>query len=492
MSLLAKADAALGTVIPKLYIDGAWTDAVSGRTFAVVDPSTGREIVQVAEGDAQDVDLAVRAARRTFEHGPWSRMTPADRSRIVWRIGDLLEKHAEDFALLETIDVGKPITASRAADVPLSADYFRYMAGWATRMGGSTVDISQPGEWHAFTLREPIGVVGQIIPWNFPLLMAAWKLAPALVTGNVIVLKPAEDTPLTALRLAALCEEAGVPAGVVNVVTGFGPTAGAALAEHPGVDKIAFTGSTAVGKRIVEAAVGNLKKVSLELGGKSPNIIFPDADLDQAILGASQGIFYNAGESCTAGSRLYVHHKVLDRVLDGVSDYARAIKVGPTLDPETTMGPVVSQRHLDRVLDYLKVGADEGAKTLLGGNRVETEGFYLDPTVFVDTRPDMRVVREEIFGPVLVAQPFSDLDDIARVANDSPYGLAAGIWTKDLTLAHRMIRRLRAGAVYVNSYNNTDAALPFGGYRQSGWGREHGESALDLYTETKGVSIFLG
>ncbi|GCD96996.1 aldehyde dehydrogenase family protein [Embleya hyalina] len=492
MSLLAKADTALGTVIPKLHIDGAWTDAVSGRTFAVVDPSTGREIARVAEGDAPDVDLAVRAARRAFESGPWSRMTPADRSRVVWRIGDLLEEHAEEFALLETIDVGKPITASRAADVPLSADYFRYMAGWATRMGGSTVDISQPGEWHAFTLREPIGVVGQIIPWNFPLLMAAWKLAPALVTGNTVVLKPAEDTPLTALRLAAICELAGVPAGVVNVVTGFGPTAGAALAAHPGVDKIAFTGSTGVGKRVVEAAVGNLKKVSLELGGKSPNIIFPDADLDQAILGASQGIFYNAGEACTAGSRLYVHHRVLDRVLDGVSDFARAIKVGPTLDPETTMGPVVSQRHLDRVLDYLRVGADEGAKTLLGGNRVDTDGFYLDPTVFVDTRPDMRVVREEIFGPVLVAQPFSDLDDIARIANDSPYGLAAGIWTKDLSLAHRMIRRLRAGAVYVNSYNTTDAALPFGGYRQSGWGREHGESALDLYTETKGVSIFLG
>jgi len=482
----------LGGIKPQLYIDGRWVDAASGRTFPVMDPSTGRELLRVAEADAVDVDRAVAAARRAFDEGPWTRLTPAERSRIVWRIGDLLEEHLEEFALLETLDVGKPLAASRAADVPLSVDYFRYMAGWATRLGGRVVDMSAPGRWHAYTLREPVGVVAQIVPWNFPLLMAVWKMAPALACGNAIILKPAEDTPLTALKLAELCEEAGVPAGIVNVLPGYGETAGAALAAHPRVDKVAFTGSTEVGKLIVGAAAGNLKKVSLELGGKSPNIIFPDADLDIAIPGAAQAIFYNAGEACTAGSRLYVHGDVYDDVMAGISDFARDIKVGGALDPDTTMGPVISEKHLERVMGYMEAGAEEGARALVGGKRLSRDGYFLEPTVYVDTKPDMRIVREEIFGPVVVAQPFRDLDDVLRQANDTDYGLAAGIWTNRLDVAHTLAKRLQAGAIYVNSYNNTDAALPFGGYKQSGWGREHGESAVELYTAIKGVSMFLG
>jgi phenylacetaldehyde dehydrogenase len=482
-------DDAVRAVPRGLLIGGRWVEPRSGETFPVVDPSTGDELVQVAKADA--ADLAVAAARQAFDDGPWGSLTPAERGRIVWRIGDLIEEHADELGLLETLDVGKPLAASLSADVPLSAAHFRYMAGLATRTNGTTAEISQPGEWHNYTLREPVGVVGQIIPWNFPLLMAAWKLAPALACGCVVVLKPAEETPLTALRLGALMQEAGVPDGVVNIVTGYGETAGAAIAAHPDVDKVAFTGSTEVGRLIVRAATGNLKKVSLELGGKSPNIVFPDADLEAAITGSSLAIFYNAGEACSAGSRLFAHRKVFDDVVDGVAEYARRIKVGPGLDPDTQMGPLVSEQQLDRVLGYLRTGAEEGAEAITGGARRGETGYFVEPTVLVNTRDEMTVVREEIFGPVVTVQPFEDLDEIARVANDTEYGLAAGIWTKDVSVAHRLARRIRAGAVYVNCYNVTDAAMPFGGYKQSGWGREHADEALELYTEIKAVSVQL-
>jgi phenylacetaldehyde dehydrogenase len=492
MSLLqaSQLDAALEQVPRQLFIGGSWTDAASGKTFAVINPSTGEELMQVAEGGAEDVDAAVRAARSALD-GPWARMKPAERQRVVWRIADLMEEHAEELATLETLDVGKPINNSRANDVPISIEYFRYMAGWATRLEGKTVAPSLPGEWHCFTVREPVGVVGAIVPWNFPLLMAAWKLAPALACGNAVILKPAEDTPLAALRLVSLIEEAGVPDGVINIITGFGETAGAAMAAHEGINKITFTGSTEVGKLIVKAAAGNLKRVTLELGGKSPNIIFPDANVDEAVTGAGLAIFYNSGECCTAGSRLYVHNKLFDDVIGGIADYARNVKVGSPLESETEMGPLVSATHLERVQSYLEAGRAEGAEIAAGGNRIGDTGYFLEPTVFVNTNPEMKVVREEIFGPVVVAQPFDDLDEIARVANDSPYGLGAGIWTNDLSIAHRLARRIESGAIYVNCYQPTDASMPFGGFKQSGWGREHGEQALDLYTEQKGVFMNL-
>jgi phenylacetaldehyde dehydrogenase len=485
------ATAALQRVPRGLLIDGAWVPASSGETFAVFDPSSGEELAQVAKGSDIDVDRAVAAARRAFDDGPWGRLTPAERGQIIWRIGDLIEEHADELALLETLDVGKPLDASSSADVPLSANHFRYMAGWATKISGKTTDISQPGEWLNYTLREPVGVAGQIIPWNFPLLMAAWKIAPALATGCTVVLKPAEETPLTALFLGELIQEAGVPDGVVNIITGFGETAGAALAAHPDVDKVAFTGSTEVGRLIVHAAAGNLKKVTLELGGKSPNIILPDADLDSAVLGSSLAIFYNAGEACSAGSRLFAHRDVFDDVVQGIADYAQNINVGPGLDPASEMGPLVSAKHLERVMGYLDKGVSEGAEAVAGGGRHGTDGYFIQPTVLVNTSNDMTVVREEIFGPVVTVQPFADIDEIARAANDTDFGLAAGIWTKDLSAAHRLARRIRAGAIYVNCYNVTDAAMPFGGYKQSGWGREHAEQSIELYTEVKAVSIQL-
>jgi len=482
---------ALSTVPRNLLIGGEWVDARSGETFPVVDPSTGEELMQIARGDASDVDAAVRAARKAFEEGPWGRLTPAERGRIVWRIGDLIERYADEFALLETLDVGKPLTASTAADVPLSVNHFRYMAGWATKINGITADVSLPGEWHNYTLREPVGVVGQIIPWNFPLLMAAWKLGPALAFGCTVVLKPAEETSMTALRLGAVLQEAGVPDGVVNIVTGYGEEAGAAIAAHPDVDKVAFTGSGEVGRLIVKAATGNLKKVTLELGGKSPNIVFPDADLDLAVPGSGAAIFYNAGEACSAGSRLFAHKKVFDDVVQGMADYAKNLKIGPGLDPETEMGPLVSDRHMERVLGYLEQGAAEGAEAVTGGARHGEKGFFVEPTVLVNTNRDMTVVREEIFGPVVAVEPFEDIDEIARKANDTEYGLAAGIWTRDLSAAHRLAKRIRAGAIYVNCFNATDAAMPFGGYKQSGWGREHADQAIEVYTEVKAVHVQL-
>jgi phenylacetaldehyde dehydrogenase len=479
----------------QLFIDGQWCDAASGKMFETPNPATGEMLAQVAEGDAEDINRAVRAARRAFDDGPWSRMTPSDRGRIIWRIGDLILEHADELAQLESLDNGKPFAVARGADVPLAADMFHYMAGWATKIEGNSINISVPympgANFHSYTLREPLGVVGQIIPWNFPLLMAAWKLGPALATGNCVVLKPAEQTPLTALRLAGLIAEAGMPAGVVNVVPGFGETAGAALTAHHDVDKVAFTGSTAVGKLIVAAsAASNLKKLTLELGGKSPNIVFDDAGPD-AIEGAANAIFFNHGQCCVAGSRLYVQQSRFDEVVDGVAQIAKSIKMGPGMEPGTQMGPLVSEEQLRLVTGFLESGEAEGATALAGGGRFGDRGYFVEPTVLTNTRPDMKVVREEIFGPVLVAAPFSDLDEIAAVANDSEFGLGAGIWTKDISKAHALAKKLRAGTVWINCYNVFDAALPFGGYKQSGWGREMGHEALNAYTEVKAVTTQL-
>src|ERR1700734_48007 len=389
----------------QLFINGQWVDAASGRTFETPNPATGETLARVAEGDAESINRAGSAAPAAFETGPWSRMTPSDRGRIIWRIGDLILEHTDELAQLESLDNGKPFALAQAADKPLAADLFHYMAGWATKIEGNTINTSVPympgANFHSYTLREPVGVVGQIIPWNFPLLMAAWKLGPALTTGNTVVLKPAEQTPLTALRLAGLIAEAGVPEGVVNVVTGFGETAGAALAAHPDVDKVAFTGSTEVGKLIGHAAAGNLKKVSLELGGKSPNIVFDDADLDSATPGAASAIFFNHGQCCCAGSRLYVEKPIFDRVVEGVAEHAKKINVGSGLDPETSMGPLVSEEQLSRVCGYLEAGFSEGAKAVTGGDKKGDKGYFVEPTILVDTREDMKVVREEIFGPVV-------------------------------------------------------------------------------------------
>jgi phenylacetaldehyde dehydrogenase len=474
----------------QLFIDGQWVDAASGETFETTNPATGETLATVAAGDVSDIDRAVRAARRAFEDGPWGRLTPSGRGRIIWKIGDLILDHLDELAQLETLDNGKPYSVARVADVPLAADLFHYMAGWATKIEGNSINISVPyapgANFHAYTMREPIGVVGQIVPWNFPLLMAAWKLGPALATGNCIVLKPAEQTPLSALRLAELIAEAGVPDGVVNVVTGFGETAGAALAAHDDVDKVAFTGSTEVGRLIVQAAAGNLKKLTLELGGKSPNIVLDDASPD-AIAGAANAIFFNHGQCCVAGSRLYVQQDRFDEVVDGVAEIAKSIKVGDGLDPDTQMGPLVSDEQLQRVTGYLESGQREGATALSGGHRSGSRGYFVEPTVLTNTRPDMRVVREEIFGPVVVAAPFQSLDDIAKLANDTPYGLGAGIWTKDISKAHALAKKIKAGTIYINCYNIFDAALPFGGYKQSGWGREMGHEVLEAYTEVKAV-----
>jgi len=479
----------------QLFINGQWSDAASGKTFETPDPATGETLARVAEGDAEDIDRAVKAARKAFEEGPWSRMTPSERGRLVWKIGDLILEHTDELAQLESLDNGKPFVVAQAADVPLAADLFHYMAGWATKIEGNTINISVPympgANFHSYTLREPIGVVGQIIPWNFPLLMAAWKLGPALAAGCTVVLKPAEQTPLTALRLAELIAEAGVPDGVVNVVPGYGETAGAALAAHMDVDKVAFTGSTEVGKLIVQAAgATNLKKLTLELGGKSPNIVFDDAD-PAAVEGAANAIFFNHGQCCVAGSRLFVHQSRFDEVVDGVSEIAKSIKLGSGMDPTTQMGPLVSAEQLSRVTGFLESGKTDGATAVTGGGRFGDKGYFVEPTVLTNTTPDMKVVREEIFGPVVVAAPFSDLDEIAAVANDTEYGLGAGIWTRDIGKAHAMAKKLRAGTVWINCYNVFDASLPFGGYKQSGWGREMGHEVLNNYTEVKAVTAQL-
>ncbi|HUC18765.1 MAG TPA: aldehyde dehydrogenase family protein [Acetobacteraceae bacterium] len=478
---------------PKMLVDGELVAAASGKTFAVYNPASGTVIANVPEADKEDVDLAVAAARRAFDERRWSGLSPSERGRMLWRLAELIERDLEELAELESVDNGKPYAVARVADLPLAVDMFRYMGGWATKITGSTLALSLPGEYLSYTRREPVGVVGQIIPWNFPLLMAAWKLAPALAAGCTVVLKAAEQTPLTALRLAELVQEAGIPAGVVNILTGFGETAGAALAAHPDVDKVAFTGSTEVGKLIVQAAAGNLKKVSLELGGKSPAIILPDADLDLAIAGAANAIFFNHGQCCCAGSRLYAHKSVYDKVVSGVADIAGRIKVGPGLDPATEMGPLVSDEQFARVTSYIEDGRQAGARVAVGGDRVGNLGYFVAPTVLENTNPDMKVVREEIFGPVVCAQPFDDddLDRIAVQANDTVYGLAASVWTRDGGTAHKLANRIRSGTVWINCHNVFDASLPFGGYKQSGWGREMGEEVFHNYTEIKAVTAAL-
>ena len=483
----------LGQQTIKMLIGGEWVEAASGRTFDTINPSTGQVLAKVAEGDAADIDRAVAAARGAFEHGPWSRLTPSQRGRLLWKVADLIEQHAEELAELETLDNGKPIKYSRAVDVPLTADHFRYFAGWATKLEGETIPVSIPNMF-TYTLREPVGVVGQIIPWNFPLQMAAWKLAPALACGNTVILKPAEQTPLTALRLGELICEAGFPEGVVNIIPGFGETAGAALAAHPGVDKIAFTGSTEVGKRIVRASADNLKKLTLELGGKSPNIIFPDADLKFAVRGAMNAIFFNQGQVCTAGSRLFVHASMYDQVLGGLTDLARKMSLGPGIDPATDIGPLISQEQLERVMNYIDIGKREGASPTTGGERANgdlAQGYFVRPTVFDHVADEMTIAREEIFGPVVVVMPFEEVEEVATRANQSIYGLAAAVWTNDVKKVHKMVAALKAGVVWVNTYNQFDAAAPFGGYKQSGYGREMGHAALDTYTQTKTAWINL-
>ena len=479
----------------KLLINGQWVESKSGKTFDVFNPATDQVITQVAEGDAADVENAVAAARKAFDEGPWSKMTASQRSRLIWKIGDLIEENADELAQMETLDNGKPFGVAKVADVALAADMFRYMAGWATKIEGNTVPLNVPdapgGDFHAFTLKEPIGVVGQIIPWNFPLLMAAWKLGPALATGCTVILKPAEQTPISALRLGELVQEAGIPDGVVNIITGFGETAGAAIAAHDDVDKVAFTGSTEVGKLIINAAAGNLKKVTLELGGKSPNIVYDDADLETAIAGAADAIFFNQGQVCSAGSRLFVQQGIYDEVVAGVSEIASNMKVGDGFDSATQMGPLVSREQFDRVTGFLKAGLDAGAEASAGGAAIDRDGYFVQPTVLKNATTEMSVVQEEIFGPVVAAMPFKNDREIAGQANDTTYGLAAGIWTSDISKAHKLAKSVKAGTVWVNCYSIFDAALPFGGYKQSGWGREMGHAALENYLQTKSVCISL-
>src|SRR6476659_8237866 len=477
----------------QLFIDGQFVDAESAKTFKTPNPATGETFAEVAEADRGDIDKAVAAARKAFE-GKWSKMSARDRGRLLYKLSQLIERDAAQLAELETHDNGKPIKESTYIDLPGVVENFEYFAGWPTKIEGETIPV--PGQMFNYTLREPVGVCGQIIPWNFPLLMAAWKLAPALAAGNTVVLKPAEQTPVTALELAKLIQEAGFPEGVVNIIPGYGETAGAALAAHPGIDKIAFTGSTEVGKLIAKAAADNLTKVSLELGGKAPNIVFADSDLEQAVAGAMMGIFYNQGQVCCAGSRLFVEESVKDNFLARLSERAAKIVVGDPSDKATQMGPQVSQEQLNRIKGYVDIARSEGAAVVAGGASPQLEGsfqhgYFFTPTIFDEVKNNMRVAQEEIFGPVVSVITFKDEDDLIKQANDTIYGLSAGIWTQDITRAHRFAREIKAGVVWINTFNMFNAASPFGGYKQSGYGREMGRHALELYTQVKSVWVDL-
>ncbi|MFI5089557.1 MAG: aldehyde dehydrogenase family protein [Terriglobales bacterium] len=475
----------------KLLINGEWVEA--GKTFDTINPATGEVLTQVAEASAADVDRAVAAARAAFEKtgkGAWRSMSASERGRQLWKLADLVEKNLEEFAELETLDNGKPIFESRYVDMPMVIDVLRYYAGWATKIHGETVNTLDNA--FTYTLREPVGVVGAIVAWNFPLLLASWKLGPALACGNTVVLKPAEQTPLTALRLGELAAEAGFPAGVLNIVTG-GPETGKALVAHPGVDKVAFTGSTVVGREIMRSAADTLKRVTLELGGKSPNIVFADSDIDSAVKGAINGIFYGKGEVCNAGSRLFLETKVQDEFLGKLVERTKKLVPGDPLDPKTRLGAIVSQQQMQQILGYIETGKSEGAQLIAGGKRATVgngNGFFVEPTIFGGVKNDMTIAREEIFGPVLATLTFDDVDQVAELANQNPYGLAAAIWTKDIKRAHALSRRLKAGTVWINSYGLMDAALPFGGYKQSGFGRDLGAQALESYTEVK--TVWLG
>jgi phenylacetaldehyde dehydrogenase len=496
LSTLKSANASFLAKPGRLLIDGSWVEAKSARTFEVRDPSSDRVIGRVAEGDSADIDAAVAAARRAFDDSEWSSMKPVDRERLLHRLADLIERDADALAELEALDNGKSVVMARFVDIKHAIEVWRYMAGWPTKIEGQTLPISGslvPGqEYAAFSQREPIGVVGAIIAWNFPFLLAAWKCAPALAAGCTVVLKPAEETPLTALRLGELVLEAGFPRGVFNIVTGLGPTAGAALASHDAVDKVTFTGSTEVGRLVVKAAARNMKKVTVELGGKSPTIILDDADVEQAIAGAAGAIFFNQGQVCCAGSRLYVARSRFDAVIAGVAEHARSMKLGPGLNPGAQLGPLVSALQRDRVMRFVDEGLNAGATAAAGGKAVSSPGYYVEPTVFTHVADTMSIVREEIFGPVVVAQPFDDVCEAARLANDTVYGLAASIWSKDISKVFGLAKKIKAGTVWVNCHNVLDPTMPFGGFKQSGWGRELGREAISSYLESKSLCINIG
>lgn len=474
----------------QLLIDGKWVPSKSGKTFEDIDPSTGDVIAHVAEGDAADIDEAVKAARRAFESGPWPRMSARERGKLLLALADRIEANAQELAALEVLDNGKPIREVLAADIPLVVGTFRYYAGWADKIAGETLPVENPDQFFCYTRREPVGVCGQIIPWNFPMLMVAWKWAPALACGNTVVLKPAEQTPLTALRLGELAMEAGFPPGVINIVNGFGETAGDALVKHPGVDKIAFTGEYRTAQIIMANAAPTLKRLTFELGGKSPNIVFADADMEQAVQGAVDGIFFNQGEVCCAGSRLFVEQKIHDEFVDRLVARAKARRLGDPFDPQTEQGAQVSKEQFDKILRYIEIGkTQDKARCVAGGERFGDRGYFIRPTVFTNVRNDMRIAQEEIFGPVVAVLPFRDERELVREANTTIYGLAAAIWTKDIGRAHALAASIRAGTVWVNCYNTFDPAAPFGGYKYSGMGRECGREALEHYTEVKTVWV---
>lgn len=479
----------------KMLIDGKWVEAESGKTFETLNPATGEVLAKIPEGGKADVDKAVKAARKAFETGPWrNKMTAAERSRCLYKLADLIEQRADEFAQLETLDNGKPIKESRYVDVPSTVETFRYYAGWATKLEGETINANN--NFFTYTLREPVGVVGQIIPWNFPMLMAAWKFGPALACGNTVILKPAEQTPLSALYIGELAMEAGFPEGVINIVTGLGPnSAGEFLANHMDVDKIAFTGEDKTGREIVKASAGNLKRISLELGGKAPNIVFSDANIDAAVKGAITGIFFNQGQVCCAGSRLFLEKSVHDQFMTKLTERVSKMRQGPGLDENTQIGPQVSKEQQERVLNYIGIAQKEGAKLVCGGDAPKGElekGYYVKPTIFEGVNNNMRIAQEEVFGPVLAVIPFSTIEEVAEQANKTTYGLSGAVWTSDIKKAHKLAAQIKAGTIWINCFNVFDPAIPFGGYKMSGYGRELGKHSIDLYTNIKSVWVNLG